>query len=143
MKKCCSDTRVAEPAIASRCGIKLVHFLQCRGGNRGDDELRDTVTALEGNYISSKVDKYYFHLAPIISIYGTGSIGDREPVTGCQTAARTDLSLITGRDTERNAGRNESGVSGSDRDRLVDGCRKVESGAVDTHFMRKREIGIA
>ena len=95
----------AEAAVAA-CGRgEVLDFFPGDGDDGGDHELGDAVAATDADGGAAEVDEQYLHLAPVVGVDRPGRVEERQAVAVRETAARPDLTLVPGRDGDREPSR--------------------------------------
>ncbi len=114
----------AFPAIRRVEGFDLDPL---RPNNWRDDELSDSIAALDAEFLRPGVHQDYLNLAAIVRVDRTRTVGDEYAMPQRQPAARPDLRLETHGQRDVPAGGNQTAFSCRDHDGVGHGGPQIES----------------
>ena len=77
-------------------------------GHLGDDQLGDPISALDAEGLLPEIRENDLHLPSIVGVDGAGCIRQHDPVIEGKAATRADLGFEPGRQSHREARRNEN-----------------------------------
>ena len=92
--------------IAASTALRLVEFLDHHEFTlfmARDDHLGNALTVLDNKIFLRKIYQQHSNLTAIVSIDGTRCIQHRDAMLKCQSASRTNLSLISFRKSDEKA----------------------------------------
>jgi hypothetical protein len=118
---------VTEAAAAAGCLVQGLQLGPVGQGDRGQHQLRDAIAAPNRERLASRVHQDHLDLAAVVRVDGAGRVGEHDPVTQRQPAARADLRLESLGDRDRQAGRHQRPLPRSDAQIPVDGGVEVEA----------------
>src|SRR5262245_57792493 len=125
-----SATGGAEAARTALSYVKGLDGNDLHVAHRRDHELRDAVSAADGEWIAPVVDEQHHDLAAIIGVDRAGAVEQRHAMLERKSRTRTDLRLVTARQLKCEAGRHQSASARSKLHRLAYGSDQIETCSV-------------
>jgi hypothetical protein len=130
----------SEPAIASNRVGKRLDGEELRRHERYDDELGDTLTALDRDRIVAVVDQDDLQFAAIARVQNAGSVDDADTITSGETAPRGDKTHVALGQGHGDSRRHERTLSGTEHEVIP--RPQVDAGVSRVRRSGKRKTGI-
>ena len=112
-------TCVAKTACASLCVRQLLYLNNFRLLMSGDNHLGDTLAVVDDEVLLREVDEDDANLTAVVGINGAGRVEHRDTLLQRQSATRTHLCFIAGRQLHEKACLHQSALEGFEDDRAV------------------------
>src|SRR5262249_28362279 len=93
----CRHSGGTEAAVLAGGRVQASRFNDLRLSNRRDHHLRDTSSTPNFEAFAAQIYKNDLYFAPIIGIYCSWRIENRDAVANCDSRARPDLAFVSGR----------------------------------------------
>lgn len=117
-------------SFAALCLVELFYDDEVALLMTGNDHLCDALAIVDDKIFGREVDEYDAHLSAVVGINGSRSVQHRQSVLQGQSAARTDLCLVTLGQCDVQAGGNQTALQGMQRDGRIQIGTQVHAGTL-------------